>query len=77
MDKPTDKMPLEVGPKIKDYMARYGIYQTHIARKLGIGKGTLHAKLTGKTHFTTAQLVIICDELRTPPGTFFYEKEKE
>ena len=44
-------------------VARKGITNGELARRLGISKNTLSSKLNGKTYFDTKQIEDICKEL--------------
>ena len=46
--------------KLLGVMAEKGISQCALAKKLGISKNTVNAKLNGKGHFDTEQVSEIC-----------------
>ena len=43
-----------------------GFIQETLAEAIGIGKGTLNAKLSGHFYFTSREIVAICNVLNIP-----------
>ena len=61
--------------KLQGRIRECGFIQATLAEAIGISKGTLNAKLSGRFYFTTSEIVAICNVLSIPykeiPNYFF------
>lgn len=56
--------------KIKEYLEKNGIKQTHIQRQLGISRSACNAMLNGKRKMTAQEYLKICQVLKVPADYF-------
>lgn len=54
---------MELGEKIKDYMASIGVSQAHVSRKTGIAAPKLNLALNGHRRLTFDEYELICGAL--------------
>lgn len=62
--------------KLKALIVESGLTQIQVAKKLGISKNTLCAKVNGRSDLTIPEAQKLCDILMIPPEKrgFFFDK---
>lgn len=61
---------MEVGEKIKDYLASNGISQAFVSRETGIDTVKLNLSLNGNRRFTFDEYALICGVLKVNTDYF-------
>ena len=62
----TDTPTAKTGENVRAEMARRGVTQTTLARKIGLSQAAVSARIKGKTPFDINELCLIASVLNVP-----------